>query len=297
MTARHIELALLQTHADANPATNLERTEALVHEAAKDGAELVVTQELFASPYFCQTEDDAHFALAEAIPGPTTDRLSQLAEAAGVVLVASLFERRAPGLFHNTVAVLDRDGSLAGTYRKMHIPDDPRFYEKFYFAPGDQGFEPIDTSVGRLGVLICWDQWFPEAARLMALAGAEVLLYPTAIATWEGEQELRPAQEHAWRTVQCSHAIANGLHVAAVNRIGREDALHFWGRSFVAGPDGAVITQAGEHETILRASLDLAATDRAREGWPFLRDRRIDAYDDLKLRYRDGTARESARRD
>jgi N-carbamoylputrescine amidase len=280
-------LGLVQTHASDDPADNLARNVALVERAAAQGAEVVCLQELFRSRYFCQTEDHAHFALAEPIPGPTTEVLGPLARRLGVVLVASLFEKRARGLFHNTAAVLDADGTLCGTYRKMHIPDDPRFYEKFYFAPGDLGFRVFDTRAGRLGVLVCWDQWYPEAARLTALAGAEVLLYPTAIGTWRGEQELRPTQHDAWRTIQRSHAIANGVYVAAVNRVGREDELDFWGGSFVAGPDGRVLAEAGRDEEILVVACPRGRIDAAREGWPFLRDRRVDAYGDLGKRWLD----------
>jgi N-carbamoylputrescine amidase len=285
MARASLPVALVQTHADAKPAANLERTAGLIAAAAQQGARLIVAQELFCSPYFCQVEDAAHFRLAETIPGPSTERLGALAREHEVVIVASLFERRAPGLFHNTVAVLDSDGSLAGTYRKMHIPEDPRFYEKFYFTPGDKGFTPIDTCVGRLGVLICWDQWFPEAARLMAMAGAELLIYPTAIGTWAGEMDLRETQHQAWHTIQRAHAIANGLHVLAVNRVGVEDELTFWGGSFVAAPDGRILAEAGDQATTLHVELDLTATARAREGWPFLRDRRIDAYGDLTRRW------------
>lgn len=287
MAAETFHLGLIQTHADASGETNLTRTLALIERAADEGAEIICTQELFLSRYFCQTEDDEHFALAETIPGPTTEALGALAKARGVVIVASLFERRAPGLFHNTVVVFDTDGSVAGRYRKMHIPDDPRFYEKFYFTPGDLGFRTIDTQKGRLGVLICWDQWYPEAARLTAMAGAEVLIYPTAIGTWSGEMELQPAQLEAWRTVQRSHAITNGVFVAAINRIGTEDELEFWGQSFVAAPDGSLLAEAQSDERILVVACERAAIDRAREGWPFLRDRRIDAYGDLTKRWRD----------
>ncbi len=287
MSAATIHLGLVQTHADPTQAANLARTLALIEQAADEGAEVVCTQELFLSPYFCQTEDDTHFALAETIPGPTTDALAAVAKARGIVIVASLFERRAPGLFHNTAIVLDADGSLAGRYRKMHIPDDPRFYEKYYFTPGDLGFGAVDTQKGRIGVLICWDQWYPEAARLTAMAGAEIIVYPTAIGTWSGELELQPAQHDAWHTVQRSHAITNGVFVAAVNRIGTEDELEFWGRSFVAAPDGSILAAADTQESVLVVACERAQIDRAREGWPFLRDRRIDAYGDLSKRWRD----------
>jgi len=284
---RTLRLGLVQTHADGDAAANLGRTTALIRQAAARGAQVIATQELFLSRYFPQVEDDAHFALAEAIPGPTTDALGALAADLGVVIVASLFEKRAPGLFHNTAVVLDADGALVGRYRKMHIPDDPRFQEKFYFTPGDLGFRTFDTRFGRLGVLICWDQWYPEAARLTALAGADVLLYPTAIGTWHGERELADTQHDAWRTVQRAHAITNGVYVAAINRVGDEDDLGFWGRSFVAAPDGTVLAEADAAEAVLVVDCPLGAIDEAREGWPFLRDRRIDAYGDLAKRWRD----------
>ena len=280
-----LRLGLVQTHADAEGPPNLERNCALIRRAAGEGAQVVCTQELFLSPYFPQVESDEHFRHAEPIPGPSTQRLGALAKELGVVIVASLFEKRAPGLFHNTTVVLDADGSLAGRYRKMHIPDDPRFYEKYYFTPGDLGFRAFDTRFGRLGVLICWDQWYPEAARLTALAGAEVLIYPTAIGTWQGEMDLRATQHDAWRTIQRSHAIANGVFVAAINRIGREDELEFWGRSFVAAPDGSVLAEADGTESVLVVACERACIDRARQGWPFLRDRRIDAYGDLDQRW------------
>ncbi len=284
---RTLRLGLVQTHADVDAAANLERHAALIRRAAAQGAQVIATQELFLSRYFPQTEDDAHFARAEAIPGPTTAVLSALAAELGVVLVASLFEKRAPGLFHNTAVVLDADGTLVGRYRKMHIPDDPRFQEKFYFTPGDLGFRAFDTRFGRLGVLVCWDQWYPEAARLTALAGAEVILYPTAIGTWHGERELAATQHAAWHTVQRAHAITNGVYVAAINRTGDEDELGFWGRSFVAAPDGRVLAEAGAGDAVLVVDCALGAIDEAREGWPFLRDRRIDAYGDLARRWRD----------
>ena len=282
-----LTLALVQTHATADAEDNVQRTTALVERAAEAGARLVCLQELFRTPYFPQTEDEANFALAEPIPGPSTEHFVAVAKRLGIVLVISLFERRARGLFHNTAVVLDADGTIAGRYRKMHIPEDPRFFEKYYFAPGDTGFQAFDTAVGRIGVLVCWDQWYPEAARLTALAGAEILLYPTAIGTWIGEQELAPTQHDAWRTVQRGHAVANGVFVAAANRIGREGELTFWGRSFVAAPDGRVLAEAESEETVLLATLDRSEIDRAREGWPFLRDRRIDAYGDLTARYLD----------
>jgi N-carbamoylputrescine amidase len=273
---------------DADPATNLERYLARADEAARKGAQVIVLPELFRSHYFCQAEDDAFFALAEPIPGPTTKAFAALAKKRGVVVVASLFEKRAPGLFHNTAVVLDADGTLLGRYRKMHIPDDPRFYEKYYFTPGDLGFQVFDTRFGRLGVLVCWDQWYPEAARITALMGAEILVYPTAIGTWTGESTLRPVQHDAWRTLQRAHAIANGVFVAAVNRVGREGELDFWGGSFLCRPSGVLAAEAKDGEEVVVAEADLAEMDRHRQGWPFLRDRRIDAYDGLLARYLDG---------
>lgn len=281
-------LGLVQTHADEDPAANLARTLALIGQAADEGAEIVCTQELFPSRYFCQEEDARHFALAEAIPdGPSTTALAALAAERGIVIVGSLFEKRASGLFHNTAVVHDTDGRLAGRYRKMHVPDDPRFFEKFYFTPGDLGFGSIPTSKAHLGVLVCWDQWYPEAARLTAMAGADVLVYPTAIGTWTGEMELKPTQHDAWRTMQRAHAIANGTYVAAINRIGREGELAFWGGSFVAAPDGSIVAEAGDEEAVLVVECERARMDEAREGWPFFRDRRIDAYGDLTKRWRD----------
>jgi len=275
---------------------NLATTAALVRRAAADGARLVLLQELHTGPYFCQVEDVACFDRAEAIPGPSCEFLGALARELGVVLVSSLFERRAPGLYHNTAVVFERDGSIAGRYRKMHIPDDPAYYEKFYFTPGDLGFTPIDTSVGRLGVLVCWDQWYPEAARLMALAGAELLLYPTAIG-WDPRDSAaeQARQREAWVTVQRAHAVANGVPVLVSNRVGHEPdpsaqgpGIQFWGHSFIAGPQGEVIACAGDGEPeVLLAELDLARSEDVRRIWPFLRDRRIDAYHDLVRRYRD----------
>ncbi len=291
-----MKLALIQQRPDADREASLAATEEAIHSAADAGAELVLLCELHTGPYFCQTEDPANFDRAEPVPGPTTERLGRLAAKRKVVIVASLFERRAAGLCHNTAVVLERDGSLAGRYRKMHIPDDPGYHEKFYFTPGDLGFTPIDTSVGRLGVLVCWDQWFPEAARLMALAGAELLLYPTAIG-WDpadGADE-QQRQLDAWITVQRGHAIANGLPLAACNRTGfepdptgRTGGIRFWGNSFVCGPQGELLARAdAERPEILTVDLDPARTERIRRIWPFLRDRRIDAYSDLLRRYRD----------
>ena len=297
MTPNKLSVALVQHACDPSRDDNLQRSIDGIRQAAQQGAQLVLLQELHNSVYFCQTENTQYFDLAESIPGPTTQQLGDLARELQVVIVASLFEKRAAGLYHNTAVVLERDGSLAGRYRKMHIPDDPGYYEKFYFTPGDLGFQPIATSVGKLGVLVCWDQWFPEAARLMATAGADLLLYPTAIG-WDPQDEeaeqLR--QRDAWQTIQRAHAVANGLPVLSCNRVGIEQALdadskiHFWGSSFVAGPQGELLAQAPANEpTVLQVELDLQRSESVRRIWPYLRDRRIDAYDDLKLRYRDAT--------
>jgi len=297
MTSHTLSVALIQHACDASRDDNLQRSIDGIRQAAEQGAQLVLLQELHTSVYFCQTENTRYFDLAESIPGPTTQRLGDLARELQVVIVASLFEKRAAGLYHNTAVVLERDGSLAGRYRKMHIPDDPGYYEKFYFTPGDLGFQPITTSVGKLGVLVCWDQWFPEAARLMALAGADLLLYPTAIG-WDPQDEAaeQQRQRDAWQTIQRAHAVANGIPVLSCNRVGIEQALdadsriHFWGTSFIAGPQGEVLAQAPANEaTVLQVELDLQRSETVRRIWPYLRDRRIDAYADLKLRYRDET--------
>ncbi|MFB9069103.1 carbon-nitrogen hydrolase [Pseudofulvimonas gallinarii] len=289
-------VALIQERNHGDASANLAVIETRVREAAAAGAQLVVLQELHNGPYFCQREAADEFDLAEPIPGPSTERLSALARETGVVLVSSLFERRAPGLYHNTAVVFERDGSIAGRYRKMHIPDDPGYYEKFYFTPGDLGFEPVDTSVGRLGVLVCWDQWYPEAARLMALAGAELLIYPTAIGWDPGDERAeQERQREAWITVQRGHAVANGLPVLSCNRVGFEadpsgvgKGAQFWGSSFIAGPQGEFLARAGEADPeVLLVRIDRARTDAVRRIWPFLRDRRIDAYGDLVKRYRD----------
>lgn len=286
-----VHVGLVQTHAGASAKDNLERTLRLMDTAAKKGANVVCTQELFLGPYFCQEEDAANFDLAETIPGPTTEALARKAKEHGMVIIGSVFEKRARGLYHNTAVVLDADGTLLGTYRKMHIPDDPRFYEKFYFTPGDADgpagnpWKVFDTRFGRLGVLVCWDQWYPEAARLTALQGADILFYPTAIGTWTGEMEYKSIQHDAWRTIQRSHAVANGCFVAAVNRVGKEDELVFWGGSFVARPMGIMAAEAGDHEEVLVVACDLAEIEAARRGWPFFRDRRIDAYGGLTKRY------------
>ncbi|ABM62030.1 carbon-nitrogen hydrolase [Halorhodospira halophila] len=286
--SRNYLLGLVQHPCSDDRQANLERSVAGIARAAEAGAELVLLQELHCGPYPCYEEHPAHFDAAEPIPGPGTERLGQAAAEHGVVVVGSLFERRAAGLYHNTAVVLERDGSLAGTYRKMHIPDDPGYYEKFYFTPGDLGFTPIDTSVGRLGVLVCWDQWFPEAARLMALAGAEILLYPTAIGFAPDEPDDEQARQvEAWETVQRGHAITNGLPVAACNRVGTEPAARFWGRSFVCGPQGEVLARAGDEETVLVVAIDPSRTEVVRRMWPFLRDRRIECYSGLTRRYLD----------
>ena len=293
-----IHAGLVQHRCTPDRDENIHRSVAGVRAAAARGANLVVLQELHATPYFCQTEDPGCFDLAEPVPGPSTETFARLARELGVVLVTSLFERRAPGLYHNTAAVLDADGSLAGIYRKMHIPDDPGYYEKFYFTPGDLGFTPIDTRVGRLGVLVCWDQWYPEAARLMALAGAELLIYPTAIGYDPNDPaDERARQREAWITVQRGHAVANGVPVVSVNRVGYEPdpsgvgaGAEFWGSSFVAGCQGELLAMAGEtDEEVLVVELDPDRSERVRRMWPFLRDRRIDHYQDLVLRYRDRT--------
>ena len=292
--SRNLSVALVQevNHGDAD--ANLAVIEQRVAEAARQGARLVLLQELHNGAYFCQHESVAEFDLAEPIPGPSTERLGKLARQHGVVLVSSLFERRAPGLYHNTAVVHETDGSIAGKYRKMHIPDDPGFYEKFYFTPGDLGFMPIQTSVGKLGVLVCWDQWYPEAARLMALAGAELLLYPTAIG-WDPDDacDEQERQRDAWILSHRGHAVANGLPVLSCNRVGHEaspmdaSGIRFWGNSHVLGPQGEFIAEAGDEPTLLVCDVDLARSEDVRRIWPFLRDRRIDAYDDLLKRYRD----------
>lgn len=292
---KELKIGILQQHNVADRQTNMTRLAQGIVDLAKRGAQLIVLQELHNTLYFCQTEDVNLFDLAEPIPGPSTHFFSDLAKALNVVIVTSLFEKRTPGLYHNTAVVIERDGSIAGKYRKMHIPDDPAYYEKFYFTPGDLGFEPIDTSVGRLGVMVCWDQWYPEAARLMALAGAELLIYPTAIgyAASDTPQE-QQRQREAWTTVQRGHAVANGLPVVAVNRVGFEPdpsnstpGILFWGSSFVAGPQGELFYRASdnEEESVIVA-IDLDHSEDVRRWWPFLRDRRIDRYDDILKRFR-----------
>ncbi len=288
-----IKLGLIQTDVSPNPDANLKKTVALIERAAKAGAKIICTQELFRSQYFCQEENHKYFKLAEKIPGPSTDLFQKLAKKHKVVIVASLFERRASGVYHNTAAIIDADGSLLGIYRKMHIPDDPLYYEKFYFTPGDLGFKAWQTKYAKIGVLICWDQWYPEAARLTAMQGAEILFYPTAIGWHPGEKKKYGIKQHgAWETIQRAHAVANGCYVAVTNRIGHEvlngvggDGIEFWGQSFVAGTSGEIIAKAGSHkEEILIVPVDLANVDTTRTHWPFLRDRRIDAYGDLTKR-------------
>jgi N-carbamoylputrescine amidase len=283
-----VRIALVQQRASDDLEANLRRAEARVREAAAAGADVVCLQEMFRSPYFPQTEQTRHFDLAEPIPGPTSQRLAGLARELRVVLIIPLFERRAAGVYHNTALVVDSDGSLVGRYRKMHLPDDPGFHEKFYFTPGDLGFHAFDTSAGRIGVLICWDQWFPEAARLVALDGAHVIFYPSAIAWCDGEPEdEREAQLESWIAVQRGHAIANGLYVAAVNRVGREGALDFWGSSFVCDPQGRLLERAAaDAEQLLLVDCPAERIEAQRRSWPFLRDRRIDAYGDLLERMR-----------
>jgi N-carbamoylputrescine amidase len=285
---KKISVAAIQTTCTADVRENVEKTVDLISQAARQGAQLICLQELFNSLYFCQSEDHQQFELGESIPGPTIERIAEAAAEHRVVVVAGIFERRAPGLFHNSAAVIERDGSILGIYRKMHIPDDPYFYEKFYFTPGDLGFRAFATSVGKVGVCICWDQWFPEAARLTALAGAEILVYPTAIG-WQAPEKATygESQRAAWQTMMRSHAIANGVFLVAPNRVGVEDHIEFWGSSFVADPYGNMLQVAGEAPEILIADCDLGLIEVARTHWPFLRDRRIDAYGDLTKRFID----------
>jgi N-carbamoylputrescine amidase len=284
-----LKIGLVQMSCGPEPAENLAKAVRAIEEAARQGAQIVCLQELFRSQYFCQREDPDLFDLAEPIPGPTTDVLGRAAAAQGVVVVGSIFEKRTEGVFHNTAVVVDADGSLTGIYRKMHIPDDPLYYEKFYFTPGDTGFRAFATRAGRVGALVCWDQWFPEAARLTALHGAEILFYPTAIGWHRREKEAFGASQHAaWETIQRSHAIANGVFVVAVNRVGREGDLEFWGASFVCDPFGNVLARAShDREEVLVVDCDRARIAEARRNWPFLRDRRIDAYGGLARRYLD----------
>lgn len=296
MNKNELKVGLIQQACSANGYDNRQRLAEHIGAAAKEGAQLVVLQELHNTPYFCQVENVDNFDLAEQIPGPSTDFFGELARQHGIVLVISLFERRAPGLYHNTAVVLEKDGTIAGKYRKMHIPDDPAYYEKFYFTPGDMGFHPITTSVGKLGVQVCWDQWYPEGARLMALQGADLLIYPTAIgyesSDTPGEQT---RQREAWTTVQRGHAVANGLPVITVNRVGHEadpsgqtKGITFWGSSFVAGPQGELLAQAStQDEEVVVVTVDLHRSECVRRWWPFLRDRRIEAFADLTRRFID----------
>lgn len=293
---KELKIGFLQQHNTADVRGNILRLAEGVADLARRGAELIVLQELHNSLYFCQMEDVNNFDLAEPIPGPSTQMFGELARQYGVVIVTSLFERRAPGLYHNTAVVIERDGTIAGKYRKMHIPDDPAYYEKFYFTPGDLGFKPIDTSVGRLGVMVCWDQWYPEAARLMALRGAELLIYPTAIGyALSDKPDEQQRQRRAWQTVQRGHAVANGLPVVTVNRVGFEPdpsgqtgGIQFWGTSFVAGPQGELFYEASEdEEESIIVSIDMEHSEQVRRWWPFLRDRRIDDYAEITKRYID----------
>ncbi len=290
-----MKVGIIQQANSADHKSNISRLTDKICLLAQQGAELIVLQELHNGLYFCQTEDVNIFDLGETIPGPSTEHFGALAKELNIVLVLSLFEKRTAGLYHNTAVVIERDGSIAGKYRKMHIPDDPAYYEKFYFTPGDLGFEPIQTSVGRLGVLVCWDQWYPEAARLMALRGAEVLIYPTAIG-WESSDEKteQTRQSDAWQLVQRGHAVANGLPVITVNRVGHEEdpsgqtnGIQFWGRSFVAGPQGELLLELGQSEEMTIVDVDLVRSERVRRWWPFLRDRRIDAFEGLTKRFLD----------
>jgi len=291
-----LNIGFLQQHNTADTVGNIERLCEGIRDLARRGAQLIVLQELHNSLYFCQIESVDHFNLAEPIPGPSTEIYGRLARECGIVLVTSLFERRAPGLYHNTAVVFEKDGSIAGRYRKMHIPDDPAYYEKFYFTPGDLGFHPINTSVGRLGVLVCWDQWYPEAARLMALQGAEILIYPTAIGYESSDTpDEQQRQRMAWQTVMRGHAVANGLPVVAVNRVGHEsdpsgqtNGIQFWGTSFFCGPQGEILYEASadEEESII-VSIDMQHSEQVRRWWPFLRDRRIEAYGDITRRFID----------
>lgn len=291
-----MKIGLIQQANTPDVKDNIQRLKDSIRKAAKQGAQLIVLQELHNSLYFCQVEDTSIFDLAETIPGPSTNEFGELAKELSVVIILSLFERRAPGLYHNTAVVIENDGSIAGKYRKMHIPDDPAYYEKFYFTPGDLGFKPIETSLGKLGVLVCWDQWYPEAARLMAMAGADLLIYPTAIG-WESTdiQEEKERQLNAWIISQRGHAVANGLHVVSVNRTGYEadpseqtNGITFWGNSFVAGPQGEVLWQASNNnEEVKVVEIDMKRSEQVRRWWPFFRDRRIDAFGDITKRFID----------
>ncbi|MCH8556172.1 MAG: carbon-nitrogen hydrolase [Balneolia bacterium] len=280
-----VKLGLIQTSSEATHKENVDKTFSLIRGAAEQGAQIICTQELYTSDYFCQNHDEEHFDKAVELPGPLTVQTGKLAKELGVVIISSLFEKRDAGLYHNSATVHDADGSLLGIYRKMHIPEDPGFHEKFYFTPGDTGFKAFDTRFGRIGVLICWDQWFPEGARLTAMEGAKILFYPTAIGVLPNEdQQTKREFMDAWEIMHRSHAVANGCFVAAINRVGQEEDIRFWGDSFVSGPFGKIIAQAGEEEEILLTDVDLDLIETQRRTWPFLRDRRIDAYDGLTKR-------------
>ncbi|MGH7811010.1 MAG: carbon-nitrogen hydrolase [Candidatus Binatia bacterium] len=287
---QRVRVGLIQMSCGKNPSANLAKASDRIEIAARKGAQVVCLQELFRSRYFCQREDSRNFELAETIPGPSSRALSELARKKQLVIVASLFEKRAAGIYHNTAVVIDADGTIAGKYRKMHSPDDPLYYEKFYFTPGDLGFPSFQTRYGRIAVLVCWDQWFPEGARLAALTGAQILFYPTAIGWIPNEpRSVARTQHNAWELIQRSHAVANGVYVASVNRVGREGKIKFWGKSFVAGPFGEIVARAGgDREEILIAQCDLSKIEETRQSWPFLRDRRIDAYRPLLTRSLEG---------
>jgi N-carbamoylputrescine amidase len=289
LKSNRVKIGLIQMSCDQKPAANVKKAITRIGEAAKSGAQIICLQELFRSQYFCQTEDIELFKLAETIPGPTTDALGEVARQKKVVIVASLFEKRAAGVYHNTAVIIDASGKIAGKYRKMHIPDDPLYYEKFYFTPGDLGFQTHDTKYGKVGALVCWDQWFPEAARLTALSGSQFIVYPTAIGWLPDEkEEMNQAQHSAWETIQRAHAIANGVYVVVVNRVGREGKLNFWGQSFVADPFGRIIAKASANkEEVLVVDCDLDQIEETRQNWPFLRDRRIDFYTPLSSRFLD----------
>ncbi len=282
-----MKFSAIQNSCSSNIDENIDKAELLIRKAAADGADVVALQELFHTTYFCREIDQKYFNWAEPIPGPITERFSSLAAELKIVLLLPMFEKKAPGVYFNTMVVIENDGSILGIYRKMHIPDDPGFYEKYYFAPGDLGFRVFDTSAGKIGTLICWDQWFPEAARLAALDGAEILVYPTAIGTLPEESDVDKKDfMDAWLTIQRSHAIANGCFVAGINRVGVESGTKFWGNSFIAGPFGQILAQAGESEEILNVDLDLKSIEKQRQTWPFFRDRRIDSYQDILKRFK-----------
>ena len=289
--SERVKLGLIQMSTSESPVANVAKAIERVDLAARKGAQIVCLQELFRSRYFCQSEDARHFKLAESIPGPSTEALGALARKRSIVIVASVFEKRSAGIYHNTAVIIDADGSIAGQYRKMHIPDDPLYYEKFYFTPGDLGFPSFQTRYAKVGALVCWDQWFPEGARLAALSGAQILFYPTAIGWIPKEpRTVALSQRNAWELIQRSHALANGVYVASVNRVGREGKIKFWGCSFVAGPFGEIVAHAnGDREEVLVATCDLRKIDETRQSWPFLRDRRIDAYGSLQSRFLDET--------